>query len=191
MCCFYTSLSWRSLRTAQVGNPLGELMDSAHSYTRGCDLLPWEDTEQEQQEEQACRVKSGVTSHQLAARVLSQWSHTGRTELPQQWVVTTWMKCCPPGKLGAQGFLLGTSHMSILCLPRTKILNSQGKSRCSAHPRCWYSQAQGATLISSKSGGDSPEIQVPRRQPRADPGSRPFWGPPSQACYVTFFCTCS
>lgn len=42
--------------------------------------------------------------------------------------------------------------------------------------------ALGATLISV--GGGPPQIQVPRRQLRADLASRPFRGPRSQPCCV-------
>lgn len=40
----------------------------------------------------------GETRHKFP-RVFSLWGHTGHASFPQQWVVTTRVKCCPQGKL--------------------------------------------------------------------------------------------
>lgn len=48
-------------------------------------------------------------------------------------------------------------------------------------------QAPGATLLRSGNGGNLPEIQVPRSQPRANPAGRPSEGRQAEACYGNVF----
>ena len=91
---------------------------------------------------------------------------------PQQRTVTTCAKCCLPGKRAEPerpGLLSGLAHVDGLCLPHGgKFRAPWNKSGVQEKPYCAPSSNTGSHTCQLGSGGNSPKVQVPTRQPRAD-----------------------
>lgn len=113
-----------------------------------------------------------------ASEALSQWSHPGCSQFPQQQLVTTHVKCSLPrkfvvdvvprvfsGSWSCRKTLPGTYPNSRV--PKEKQVLSVNHLVCIS--------SLGAVSHSYQLGDWKPsQIQVPRCQPRASLGSRPF-----------------
>lgn len=118
-----------------------------------------------------------------ASQALSQCSHPGYAQFPQQGVLAAYGKCSLPGqpvKDLVPRALPGISHVGSLCLEHTHIPEPPEESRGSP----WIDSRHSEPFLLVR-GGDPPEIQVPRYQPRAHLVSSPL----SKPAVLTFFCT--
>lgn len=110
-----------------------------------------------------------------ASQALSQCSHPGYAQFPQQGVLAAYGKCSLPGqpvKDLVPRALPGISHVGSLCLEHTHIPEPPEESRGSP----WIDSRHSEPFLLVR-GGDPPEIQVPRYQPRAHLVSSPLSKP--------------
>ena len=119
-----------------------------------------------------------------ASQALSQCSHPGYAQFPQQGVLAAYGKCSLPGqpvKDLVPRALPGINHVGSLCLEHTHIPEPPEESRGSP----WIDSRHSEPFLLVR-GGAPPEIQVPRYQPRAHLVSSPL----SKPAVLTFFCIC-
>lgn len=110
-----------------------------------------------------------------ASQALSQCSHPGYAQFPQQGVLAAYGKCSLPGqpvKDLVPRALPGINHVGSLCLEHTHIPEPPEESRGSP----WIDSRHSEPFLLVR-GGDPPEIQVPRYQPRAHLVSSPLSKP--------------
>lgn len=90
---------------------LQDPQESASGHTQGSDLWP-KDTQQHQQKER--HTGQSLRKPDTGCQDSLPVGHTGHAEFPQQPVVTTHMRCCPPGRCtcakGPRVFIGGWSH---------------------------------------------------------------------------------
>lgn len=81
---------------------------------------------------------------------------------PQQWVLTTHMKCCLPGRLmrdsASKVFMGGWWHAPLLYLVPTKVLGLQKRAGIQHKPHSLHKQFWHSESFSSGNGGKPPQI---------------------------------
>ena len=107
-------------------------------------------------------AKSRKIRHKLP-RALPQWTRMGRAYLCLQWVVTTRLRRCQPEKR----IRVYTGGRCAWHVSNPRPLEGKESRRSWETTSVQIAQAQwAACLVNSGHGGNPPEIQVPRCQPR-------------------------